>query len=844
VNAGVNACRNRVHCVHAARSLESGQPGRRLLDAVSLSTWDVAVDVDGRSSHPTFGDLLRRYRIAAGLTQEALAERAGLSRRGISDLERGERTHPYRETLRVLADALGLDGAQRRAFVAAGRRSPPYSKNRQQLPYAPLPVPPNPLIGRDNEVARAAALLRDPAVRLLTLTGAGGSGKTRLAIATASHTAADFPDGVVFVDLAPLTDPRLVLGAAAAAARVREQPGQLLLQTLGQTLAARRLLLVLDNFEHLLPAATVASELLAAAPEVKILVTSCARLALAVEHELPVPPLPIPGSGRAAPLADAENSAAVRLFMARAHALKPDFALTAENAADIVDICRRLDGLPLTLELAAARVKLLPPAALLSRLDHALPLLAGGARDLPARQQTLRAAIAWSYDLLNEGDQRLLRRLSVFAGGWTLGAAEAVANHDASLDMLEGLASLVDNSLVRQVGAASADGEPRLAMLETIREFAGEHLQQHAEEEAAIRRSHAAFFTNLAFAARADITAGVPSAIRRLGAEQDNLRAMLAHLLEAGDPETAMRIVGSPLSGYWTVAGGQFSEAHRWLDRALRAGAGASAAARGWAFDGLALITLYQGDFAASRTAADRCRQLAQEAGDSILAMRASFALSLVEEAEGRLDEVIRLSQDAATTARLVGDHATLGWSLVVLGSARFHTGDLDGARSALNEALDLFHGIGGVWGEANTLMNMAGLARAEGNDAQAAKLHAASLRLRHGAGVLAEAFDDLVGIAEIACRMGHAEPAARLLGAEESYRSVYGSVGWGITPVRREQTRRALTAHLGEERFRQAWDEGRAQPTDDVIAAALTLADELATERVTAPGTPRAASP
>ena len=289
----------------------------------------------------------------------------------------------------------------------------------------PLPVPPNPLIGRDEEVATAATLLRDPAVRLVTLTGAGGSGKTRLAIETANRLRPDFPDGVVFVDLAPLADPALVPGAIAAALRVRERPGHPLAQTLGEALGARRLLLVLDNFEHLLPAAAIAGDLLAAAPALKILATSRARLELAAEHELPAPTAGGPRPRSPAAARAIGRSRAVRLFVDRARRLKPDFALTAENAPAVAEICRRLDGLPLALELAAARVKMLPPQALATRLERALPVLTGGTRDLPARQRTLRDTIAWSHDLLNEEDRILFRRLAVFTGGWTLEAAES-----------------------------------------------------------------------------------------------------------------------------------------------------------------------------------------------------------------------------------------------------------------------------------------------------------------------------------------------------------------------------------------------------------------------------------
>ena len=285
------------------------------------------------------------------------------------------------------------------------------------------------------------------------------------------------------------------------------------------------------------------------------------------------------------------------------------------------------------------------------------------------------------------------------------------------------MSSLVDKSLVRQIDRA--DGEPRFTMLETIREFALEHLRQHAKEEGAMRLAHAAFFADLALAAWAELSAGVPEAIRRVRADEDNLRAMLAQLLESGDAETALRVAGGSLILYWIVAGGQFAEARTWLDRAFQHGAAASPAARTWGLRGLTMVNLFQGEFVTARTAATECRVLAQATGDPVLAAQGPLNLSYVEEAAGRFEEAARLATEAVAAARSVDDPGTLGWSLKTLGAAQSNAGDLDGAAAALEEALAVFRGVGGVWGEASTLMSLAGVAQAEGNFARAARLHA-----------------------------------------------------------------------------------------------------------------------
>ncbi|HEY8612008.1 MAG TPA: helix-turn-helix domain-containing protein [Roseomonas sp.] len=773
----------------------------------------------------SFATRLRRLREAAGLSQEALAERAGLSLNGISALERGERRHPYPATVRALADALGLRDDERALLAAAlpPRGAPPPA--RAATPPTFLPTPPTPLVGRERDIATMSALLAD-GTRMLTLTGPGGVGKTRLALAVAAAVRGAFPDGVVFVSLAPLTDPTLVPVLISSTLGVREEGERPLSDHLRDALATKHLLLVLDNVEHLLAAVPLMGELLAAAPDLTILATSRVPLHLRAEREYPVSPLGLPRRKPPPSHEHLPQYEAVRLFIDRAQAVKPDFAVDNANAPAVAEICWRLDGLPLAIELAAARVRMLPPQAMLARLGQRLPFLTGGARDAPARQRTLRDTIAWSHDLLEPQDQALFRRLGVFVGGWTLEAAEAIGNVDDRLDAFSGMERLCEQSLLRQ--EAGAAGEPRFTMLETIREYALAQLGEYPEEAAAVRQAHTAFFADLALAARNGINVGVLETVQRLRAEEDNLRAVLAQLLAAGDAGTALEILGGTLVDYWTVAGGQFAEARAWLDRAFAVGASASPAARAWGLNGLTVVAIFQGDFELARDAASQCRTLGQAIGDHEVAARGALSLSFVAEAEGQADPPTQFAREAADAARAAGDRGTLGWALRFLGAAQGHAGALDEATATLEEALALFQELGGVWGETSTLLDLAEVARAGGDLARTAQLHRDSLLLRQETGMLGDAYVELVGIAQIALANGRFEAAARLLGAEDAYRTDFGSVGWGATPERREQTRQALLEQLGEDQFRQAWDAGSTLSIEEAIDEALTLANEL----------------
>lgn len=842
-----------------------------------------------RDDSTPFARLLQEFRLAAGLTQEALAEASGLSVRGIQELERGHH-QPYRDTVERLGRGLALQGEGLDRLQLAARPKPRHPGNGPRVPLhdagegettvpahglASDAVPPRPpphnlpieltsFVGRESEISRARELLRT--TRLLTLTGSGGCGKTRLALRVAAEVVGEFPDGVWLVELASHSDPRLVGQTIASTLGIRERPGQPLLETLQAELRGRRLLLLLDNCEHLIDAcAQLVEGLLVACDHLQVLATSRERLSISGEVAWRVPSLSFPDPGRLPSVARLTGYGAVRLFAERALLVRPAFTVTEQNAAAVARICWRLDGIPLAIELAAAGLRGLAVEQIAARLDGRFSLLASGRRTALPRQQTLRAMIDWSYDLLSAEEKVLLHRLAVFVGGWSLESAETVCaggSIEAS-DVLDLLLRLVDKSLVL---AETAHEPVRYRLLETVRQYALEHLKRSGEGPS-VKDRHLDWCLALAERGAPELSGREQSDwLKRFELEHDNLREALAWALSReSNPDAAFRL-GTALGRFWQGALHP-TEAREWLGR-LIATSGWEPKARIRVLWLASEAEAHLGNHRKALAWRQESLGLARETGEERLIALALQQISFFSSDLGDMTEARRLQEAALVLARGSGDQRAILEVLSHLSGTLARLGDPGSLRPVAEEGLALSRAFGDEFAVALFLSHLGHASLAEGDASRARGLDEASLsQAREAGSVLVETLalrllgdvarseGDLDGakvpyremfeawrrgtenrlyttgllasVAGLALARGQTRLGLRLLGAVHEWLGTIGMpVPWMPGPFYQNDDSAARQA-LGEAAFARAWAEGQAMTLEEAVEDALRELDE-----------------
>lgn len=833
-----------------------------------------------------FGQWVKQRRKSLDLTQQTLAERVGCSDALIRMIENGQRK-PSKQVAELLFETLRIPRDERGRFLSLARGT---WRDEQQRDAAStphnLPGQLTSLFGREAEIASLAALLMRDDVRLVTVTGPPGVGKTRLALETAGQLLEEFPDGVRMVSLAPVREAARVTGAIAAALEIHDSGRQPLSLTLREHLKGKRMLLALDNFEHVIWAGPAVVELLSACPRVKALVTSREPLHVRGERQFNLSPLRLPDPAHLRDQQALVRNPAVALFVERAQEVQSDFTLTREDAQAVAAICSRMDGLPLAIELVAARTGMLSPKALLARLGtpgagKSLSLLVAGPQDLPGRHQTLRSAIEWSYGLLLEAEQALFRRLGVFGGGFTLAAAEAVCNahNDLPISVLEGMSSLLDKNMLKRQENSGADGESRFMMLETIREYAVEQLEASGEV-LKLQELHMEYYLVLALASKPQVAGrGQRAALIRLGREHDNIRLALRYALEFDRVDIAARL-GAALAYFWRIRG-NIAEGRRWLEEIVErleraeiepelqaevfGNAGWLASLQGdyeqatpWLQEGLALFeraghkgglaatlnaqgsaAVFQGRYNAAEKAFQKALSLYGEVDDRHGIAVSLHSMAVLSLWRGELSEAATLGLRALALVRQVGDKWYTFLSLYNIAQAFRRKGNYelaveycDQLLAAIDELSDYApaHPYESSW-----LSTLADIARGREENEKARVLYRESIALQQANRHPNIVAFDLLGLGIMAALAGHAEGAATLFGALEGL-SKRLQVPL-IVPADAAEYAAALAAAqklVDEEQWLAAWKKGLAMSLEEALAYALD--EEQALPRVGAP--------